>query len=231
MGMLNCRSRRWRVTWGLVGMSLFMIGTSALAAEVAAPKPNRTGEEKPRGESERVEVATFGGGCFWCTEAFFRELEGVKEVVSGYSGGVLKNPTYQAVLTGATGHAEVVQITYDPEAISFDELLEVFWKTHDPTTLNRQGPDFGTQYRSVVFYHDQRQRELAEHYKEKLNESGAFRAPIVTEIGPFTAFYPAEEYHQDFYERNPKQSYCRAVIRPKMTKFKRVFKDKLKQEE
>jgi peptide-methionine (S)-S-oxide reductase len=172
--------------------------------------------------------ATFGAGCFWCTEAVFTQLKGVRSVVSGYSGGSVKNPTYQQVCTGTTGHAEAIQITYDPSVVSYPELLEVFWKTHDPTTLNRQGHDVGTQYRSAIFYHNDEQKRLAETYKKKLNDSGAFARPIVTEIVPFTAFYRAEDYHQDYYAQNPAQPYCQAVIKPKVDKFKEVFHDKLK---
>jgi peptide-methionine (S)-S-oxide reductase len=181
-------------------------------------------------KSEQFEKATFGGGCFWCTEAVFQQLKGVESVVSGYAGGRLENPTYQAVCTGATGHAEVVQITFDPAVIPYTDLLEVFWKTHDPTTLNRQGNDIGPQYRSVIFCHGEEQKKLAEHYKKKLDQSGAFDAPVVTEIRPFAQFYPAEKYHQDFFARNPRQPYCASVIRPKLEKFRKVFRDKLKTE-
>ncbi|WP_246206185.1 peptide-methionine (S)-S-oxide reductase MsrA [Fulvivirga aurantia] len=174
-----------------------------------------------------IKKATFGAGCFWCIEAVFQQLEGVKSVVSGYTGGKVKDPTYREVCGGRTGHAEVAQITYDESIISFDELLEVFWKTHDPTTLNRQGADVGTQYRSAVFYHDQEQKEKAESYKKKLNEAKAFDDPIVTEIAPLTVFYEAETQHQDYYKNNPDQPYCAIVIRPKVEKVKRVFADKL----
>lgn len=177
---------------------------------------------------ENLHKATFGSGCFWCTEAIFERLNGVVKVESGYSGGKVKNPTYDEVCSGTTGHAEVTQITFDPSIISFDELLEVFWKTHDPTTLNRQGNDIGTQYRSVIFYHNEEQKELAEKYKAELNESGAWDNPIVTEISPFTNFYSAEGYHQDYYANNPNQGYCAYVIAPKVEKFEMVFKDKLK---
>jgi peptide methionine sulfoxide reductase msrA/msrB len=180
--------------------------------------------------SDTLEKATFGSGCFWCTEAFFQRLEGVESVVSGYSGGHVKRPSYKQVCTGSTGHAEVVQITYDPKVISFEQLLEVFWRTHDPTTLNRQGPDVGTQYRSVIFFHNDPQRQLAETFKKRLNESKAFGAPIVTEISAMQEFYPAEGDHQDFYNRNPRQAYCARFIRPKLDKFKKVFRDKLKAE-
>lgn len=175
-----------------------------------------------------LQVATFGNGCFWCTEAVFQQLEGVVKVESGYSGGQVKNPTYKQVCTGTTGHAEVIQITYDPQKISFEELLEVFWKTHDPTTLNRQGADVGTQYRSAVFYHTDEQRRLAEEYKKKLDASGAFPRPIVTEITAFSEFYKAEDYHQNYYKENGEQPYCQIVIRPKLEKFEQVFAKKLK---
>jgi peptide-methionine (S)-S-oxide reductase len=177
---------------------------------------------------EGLETATFGSGCFWCTEAVFERLEGVESAVSGYAGGSIENPTYREVTSGNTGHAEVTQIMFDPNVITFAELLEVFWKTHDPTTLNRQGADVGTQYRSVIFYHDEKQKELAEKYKKELNGSGAFSDPIVTEISAFTNYYPAEDYHQDYYDENPAQPYCSFVIAPKIEKFEKVFKDKLK---
>jgi len=177
---------------------------------------------------DSLQIATFGSGCFWCTEAIFERLNGVVKVESGYSGGKVENPTYEEVCTGTTGHAEVTQITYDPSIISFDELLEVFWKTHDPTTLNRQGNDVGTQYRSVIFYHNEEQKELAENYKVELDKSGVWDNPIVTEISPFTNFYLAEKYHQEYYNNNPNQGYCTFVITPKVEKFEKVFKDKLK---
>lgn len=188
----------------------------------------KTSKEGKQMNEAGLEKATFGSGCFWCTEAIFENLNGVTSVVSGYAGGHVDNPTYEEVCTGTTGHAEVTQITYDPNIISFDELLEVFWKTHDPTTLNRQGNDVGTQYRSVIFCHNEEQKELAEKYKAELDKSGAWDDPIVTEISPFTNFYVAEEYHQDYYMNNPNQGYCAFVIAPKLEKFKKVFKDKLK---
>lgn len=175
-----------------------------------------------------MKKATFGSGCFWCTEAVFQDLAGVESVVSGYAGGHIKNPAYREVCEGRTGHAEVVQITYDPEVVSFETLLEVFWKTHDPTTLNRQGNDVGTQYRSVIYYHDEEQQQLAQTYKDKLNASGAFSSPVVTEISPMDVFYAAEEYHQNYFKNNPGQGYCSFVIRPKVDKFKQVFGEKLK---
>lgn len=179
-------------------------------------------------EPASLEKATFAGGCFWCTEAVFERLKGVHDVVSGYSGGEVKDPTYEQVCTGLTGHAEAVQISYDPQVITYDELLEVFWKTHDPTTLNQQGADFGTQYRSAIFFHDDEQKKLAEQYKKQLDAEHAFRKPIVTEIAKFSVFYPAEPYHQDYFESHKSQAYCRAVINPKVQKLNKVFHDKLK---
>jgi len=176
----------------------------------------------------KTDTATFGTGCFWCTEAIFQELKGVFKVTSGYSGGSVKNPSYEDVCSGTTGHAECLQIIFDPKQISYDELLEVFWESHDPTTLNRQGNDVGTQYRSVIFYHDPEQKKKAEEYKIKLDKSGAYNSPIVTEIAPFGHFYAAENYHQDYYRLHGNQPYCTFVIRPKVEKFEKVFKNKLK---
>lgn len=175
-----------------------------------------------------TDTATFGAGCFWCVEAVFQQLEGVLKVTSGYSGGHVKNPTYEQVCEKNTGHVEVTQIVFDPSKISFDELLEVFWKTHDPTTPNQQGNDVGPQYRSAIFYHNQQQKRLAEGYKKSLDQAGAWDRPIVTTIEPLKEFYEAEDYHQDYYNSNPNQMYCRYVIQPKLEKFQKVFKDKLK---
>ncbi|WP_303311459.1 peptide-methionine (S)-S-oxide reductase MsrA [Hymenobacter sp. BT730] len=175
-----------------------------------------------------MEQATFGAGCFWCVEAVFQNLKGVEKVVSGYTGGRIPNPTYKEVCSGLTGHNEVAQITYDPAQISFEELLEVFWKTHDPTTLNRQGNDVGTQYRSGIYYHNEEQKHLAEAYKQKLNEAHAFENPIVTEIEPLKVFYPAEDYHQNYFNLNGSQPYCQFVVKPKVDKVKAVFGEKLK---
>ncbi|MCL5030445.1 MAG: peptide-methionine (S)-S-oxide reductase MsrA [Bacteroidetes bacterium] len=180
--------------------------------------------------NEKLETATFGSGCFWCTEAIFERINGVRSVVSGYSGGNVPNPSYESVCTGKTGHAEVCQITFDPIKISYDELLKIFWKTHDPTTLNRQGNDVGTQYRSVIFYYTEEQKQKAEFYKDELNKSGSWKDPVVTEIVPFKKFYEAEEYHQHYFERNPFQGYCSFVIAPKVEKFEKVFKDRLKKD-
>jgi len=174
------------------------------------------------------ETATLGSGCFWCTEAVFLELRGVKTVVSGYSGGKVKNPTYREVCSGLTGHAECIQVTFDPSVVSYSEILEVFWNTHDPTTLNRQGADEGTQYRSVIFYHSDEQRKVAEAYKVQLDKSGTFKNRIVTEIAPAAVFYPAEKYHQNYYALNPEQGYCEYVIRPKVEKFRKQYAQKLK---
>ena len=183
-------------------------------------KPNETGKKE--------EVATFGAGCFWCTEAQFQELKGVNRVESGYSGGQIEHPTYKQVCTGSTGHAEVTNVYYDPSVISYDELLAAFWTMHDPTQLNRQGNDVGTQYRSVIFYHNNEQKQKAEEYKKKLNEEKAYNAPVVTEISPYTQFYIAEDYHQNYYNENGSQPYCVFVVKPKLDKFKKVFAGKLK---
>jgi peptide-methionine (S)-S-oxide reductase len=186
--------------------------------------------KKPADETPPAEsaVATFGNGCFWCTEAVFQQLKGVHSVEPGYTGGSVKDPTYEQVCSGTTGHAEALRITYDPKVITYAELLEVFWKTHDPTTLDRQGADVGTQYRSAIFYHSKQQKEQAEHYKRELDDSGAFKRPIVTQIVPAGTFYPAEEKHKDFYLRHPTQGYCQMVIAPKLEKFEKAFKKKLK---
>lgn len=208
--------------------SMLMITTFISCAQHST-KENNTHMSKdtiPAGVT--TDTATFGEGCFWCTEAFFERLNGVLKVTSGYGGGHVENPTYEEVCDKNTGHVELAQIVYDPSKISFDELLEVFWKTHDPTTIDRQGNDMGPQYRSVIFYHNDEQKQKAEKYKAELDKSGAWDKPIVTAIEPFKNFYPAENYHQNFYNNNPDQMYCRFVIRPKLEKFEKVFKDKLK---
>jgi peptide-methionine (S)-S-oxide reductase len=178
--------------------------------------------------THKTETATFGTGCYWCTEAQFQQLKGVEKVESGFSGGHIDHPTYEQICNGNTGHAEVINIYSDPAIISYDELLEAFWASHDPTTLNRQGNDIGTQYRSVIFYHNEEQKQKAEAYKKKLNDEKIWKNPIVTEITPFKAFYKAEDYHQNYFNENGEQSYCHFVIRPKLEKFRKVFKDKLK---
>jgi len=192
-------------------------------------KPNNPQEIMDKQSySNKTDTATFGAGCFWCVEAVFQQLKGVISVSSGYAGGKIKNPTYREVCSGLTGHAEVCRIVYDPTIIAFDELLEAFWSSHDPTTLNRQGADRGTQYRSVIFYHNENQKILAENYKLKLNQEKAFDNPVVTEISPSADFYPAEDYHQDYYNNNTDAPYCTMVIGPKLEKFRKVFKEKLK---
>ncbi|MVN91547.1 peptide-methionine (S)-S-oxide reductase MsrA [Mucilaginibacter aquatilis] len=182
-----------------------------------------------QGSKPATEKATFGMGCFWCSEAIFQRLKGVTKVESGYAGGSVKNPTYEAVCSGTTGHAEVVQVTFQPSVISYKELLEIFWKMHDPTTLNKQGADVGTQYRSIIFYHNEQQKALANTYKAELNKQKAFPDPIVTAIEPFKNFYVAENYHQNYFKLNGSQPYCRMVILPKVDKLEKVFKQKLKQ--
>ncbi|HKI33266.1 MAG TPA: peptide-methionine (S)-S-oxide reductase MsrA [Gemmataceae bacterium] len=178
--------------------------------------------------SQQRETATFGGGCFWCLEAVFEGLRGVERVVSGYAGGDVANPSYQQVCTGSTGHAEVVQVTFDPSVVTFREVLEVFFGTHDPTTLNRQGMDVGTQYRSTIFYHSPEQRRVAEQTVADLNAAGIWGRPIVTEVVPLQTFFPAEAYHQGYFRNNPQQGYCQAVVAPKVAKFRQHFAAKLK---
>jgi peptide-methionine (S)-S-oxide reductase len=205
-------------------MFMVLFGLAALSFAADAPKK----EDRPVSETPKTAVATLANGCFWCTEAVFLELKGVKKVESGYTGGLVPDPSYEQVCQGTTGHAECVQVTYDPSQISFKRLLEVFFKTHDPTTLNRQGNDVGTQYRSGIFYHDEEQKKVAEEVKAALDKSGAFDRPIVTEITKFKTFYKAEEYHQNYWARNPTQGYCRAVIPPKIEKLRKVFAEDLK---
>jgi peptide-methionine (S)-S-oxide reductase len=178
--------------------------------------------------SPNREVATLGAGCFWCVEAVFDELRGVETVESGYSGGQVPNPSYEQVCTGRTGHAEVIQITFDPEVVSFREVLEVFFTVHDPTTLNRQGADVGTQYRSAIFYHSPEQKATAEQVIAEMNQAGIWTDPIVTEVSEFSEFFPAGEYHRDYYRRNPNQGYCQIVIAPKVAKFRQKYLANLK---
>jgi peptide-methionine (S)-S-oxide reductase len=210
------------------------IGSALLLAACAQKKGNQQTSLKNINTSKKIDssmqrdTATFANGCFWCTEAVFQQLKGVDTVTSGYSGGHVENPTYEQVCNKTTGHAEALRIVYDPKVISFDELLEVFWGTHDPTTLNQQGNDVGPQYRSVVFFHNDFQKERAAHFKAELDKSGAFSKPIVTAIEPFTNFYAAEDYHQNYFNANGNQPYCHFVIRPKVEKFQKAFKDKLK---
>jgi peptide-methionine (S)-S-oxide reductase len=189
------------------------------------PMPVEDGRSK---DSPRTEVATLGGGCFWCLEAVYEELRGVEKVESGYSGGSIPNPTYRQVCTGTTGHAEVVQVTFDPEVVSYREILEVFFSIHDPTTPNRQGADVGTQYRSAIFYHDEEQRRVAEEVIAELEARHLWDDPIVTEVTPFDAFHGAEDYHQGYYRNNEYQPYCQVVIAPKVAKFRKQYLEKLK---
>jgi len=206
----------------VVGVALFLSG-----AGTGTNQAEHQGEDVSMGMAQ-LDTATFAAGCFWCVEAVFQNLNGVQSVASGYTGGTAENPSYEEVCSGSTGHAEACQIVYDPKIITYAELLEVFWKTHDPTTLNRQGNDSGTQYRSAIFYHSEDQKKQAEHYKSELDSSGAFDAPIVTEIAPFTKFYKAENYHQNYFNEHGAQPYCLLVIRPKVEKFKKAFGEKLK---
>lgn len=184
--------------------------------------------QENKNQTENLETISLGAGCFWCVEAIFEQLKGVISVESGYMGGQLLNPTYEDICTGQTGHAEICKITYDPKIIAFDEILEVFWQVHNPTTLNRQGNDVGTQYRSVIFYYTQKQKETALLYKNELKKIGAWDDEIITEISENSTFYKAEDYHQDYYNNNKDKPYCTMVVKPKQEKFKKLFKDKLK---
>jgi peptide-methionine (S)-S-oxide reductase len=214
----------WLVLLGSILVAIgFVFWNGSLIPVTGAPSVLEP-VEAPAGMAK----ATFASGCFWCSEALFQQLKGVHSVVSGYSGGSLKNPSYREICTGTTGHAEAIQITYDSSVIAFKDLLEVFWKTHDPTTPDRQGYDVGPQYRSVIFYHNDEQKQLAEYFKQKLGDSGLFTEPIVTQIVPFTEFYRAEDHHQNFYADHSQQPYCRNVIGPKLDKLKALFQDKLK---
>jgi peptide-methionine (S)-S-oxide reductase len=218
---------RLKKSWLIfLGLALCLGGAVALSARFTRPQTPSTLEpdEVPPGMAR----ATFAGGCFWCTEAVFQQLRGVQLVLPGYCGGSVQNPTYRQIGSGSTGHAEAVQVTYDPAVISYEELLEVFWQSHDPTTPDRQGHDVGPQYRSVIFCHTPEQQRLAEHYKHRLDASGAFPSPIVTEIVLFKEFYRAEDYHQNYFARNSSQPYCRVVIGPKLEKLRKAFADRLK---
>jgi peptide-methionine (S)-S-oxide reductase len=208
-----------------ISVVLLALGLTA-GAQSKTEKKAMNNDKIPAGV--KTETAIFGEGCFWCTEAFFQRLEGVYKVESGYGGGDVENPTYEQVCDKTTGHVELARIVYDPAKISYDELLEVFWKTHDPTTYEQQGADIGPQYKSVVFYLNNEQKKKAEHYKAELTKSGAWDKPIVTEIQAYKNFYPAEQYHQDYYNNNQNQGYCRFVIAPKLEKFEKAFKGKLK---
>jgi len=243
---MNAKSSGRRLSWfcppTLVLVLLIGCGTpevdsvtkSNSAAPIADAGDIETAKPDPDSDTSKpmtTELATFGGGCFWCTEAVFQRIDGVEKVVSGYCNGQVENPTYEQVCTGQTGHAEVIQITFNPEKVPYVKLLEVFFKTHDPTTLNQQGADIGTQYRSGVYYHSEEQRQQAEEVKKKLNESGAFNDPIVTEIVAIDNYSAAENYHQNYYNLNANTNgYCQAVIVPKVEKFKKTFADLLKDE-
>lgn len=209
--------------------ALTFIFIALLQASSCAQNDIKHMTEESISKPARLDTITLGAGCFWCVEAIYEQLKGVYSAVSGYSGGHVKNPSYKEVCTGNTGHAEVVQVTYNPDEITLSEILEVYWKTHDPTTLNRQGADVGTQYRSVIFYHNDEQKKYAEDLKSRLTEAQIWKDPIVTQIEPFSNFYPAEDYHQEYYFNNPSQPYCTFVITPKIEKFKKVFADKLRE--
>lgn len=200
---------------------------SMVLTHISCGSSTKSVQTKQAMNTAKLDTITFGAGCFWCVEAVYQRLKGVHSVTSGYMGGQLKNPTYREVCSGLTGHAEVCQITYDPTIVSFETLLEVFWQTHDPTTLNRQGADVGTQYRSAIFAHSDAQLKAAQEWKANLNAKKVFPNPIVTEVTTASAFYPAEDYHQDYYNLNGTEPYCRIVIKPKMDKFLKAFKDKL----
>lgn len=207
--------------------NLFFLGILTLTMVHCSGNPNNKHMIIEDKTYTKLDSAVFGAGCFWCVEAVFQRLKGVIKVESGYAGGHVNNPTYKEVCSGLTGHAEVCKIIFDPTQISYDNLLSVFWQTHDPTTLNRQGADVGTQYRSAIFYTNNEQKEKAEKYKAALDNDGAFNSKIVTEISPLTNYYPAEDYHQNYYNQNSDQPYCRFVIAPKVEKLEKVFKDQL----
>jgi peptide-methionine (S)-S-oxide reductase len=211
-----------------IAAALTVVAVGACRRGEVPGEPTDMTAKDAASETATTKLATFGGGCFWCVEALFLRLEGVQSVASGYAGGTTESPTYEEVCSGTTGHAEVVQVRYDPAKVSYEQLLEVFWKTHDPTTPNRQGADVGTQYRSIVLWHDEQQRAVAEDLKRRLDEAKAFDAPIVTQIVPFDRFWKAEGYHQGYFDANPRQSYCRVVIAPKVEKLEKAFRDRLK---
>ena len=205
----------------VIFLSVFFFSLYSCSTQNVQQK--RHSENKDSTMNKNLDTATLGAGCFWCVEAIFQDLKGVHKVESGYSGGQVENPTYEEVCTGTTGHVEVARIIFDPEKISFEQLLEVFWHTHDPTTLNRQGADVGTQYRSVIFYHNEKQKEIAEISKQKTDSSGLWNSPIVTEVSPLKEYYTAEKYHQDYFNNNTNKPYCSAVIAPKLQKFFKEF--------
>jgi peptide-methionine (S)-S-oxide reductase len=207
-----------------------IVGAASSAEAADGPKEpatkKSTATPKKKADTSKFAKATFGGGCFWCMEAVFEHIIGVKDVVSGYAGGTTKKPYYDLVCTGTTGHAEVVQITYDPEVVTFEQLLDIFWRSHDPTTLNRQGPDFGTQYRSIVLFHNEEQQKATLKSYEELTKAQAFGAPIVTELVPLRVFYPAEKHHQDYYRKNKNAAYCQRTIAPKLLHLKQELQQR-----
>jgi len=212
----------------IVPLTLVVFTIGCLSKPKVAAKEETKIKTMEIKDSTKWDTATFGAGCFWCVEAIFQELKGVKSVKSGYAGGTKANPTYDEICSGKTGHVEVTQLVYDPTVTTFKELLEVFWEIHDPTSHDKQGNDVGPQYRSAVFYHSKQQMEEAEFYKKQLNDENAFSKPVVTQIAPMTEFYRAEDYHQDYYKNNADQTYCVYIIRPKLDKFRKAFKSKLK---
>jgi len=225
MNLLKSHTRSGWIAWGTT--------FALLSCAQNPPNEHSTMTAEPRIQQETgatfaTDTIILGAGCFWCVEAVFAELKGVRSVMPGYTGGAMKDPDYKSVCTGETGHAEVAEVIFDPSVVTLPEILEVFWQTHDPTTLNRQGADVGTQYRSAIFYRNAEQKATAEHYKAELDKSGAFPRPVVTEISALTTFYPAENYHRDYYANNPGQGYCQMVIRPKLEKFRKAFANKLK---
>jgi peptide-methionine (S)-S-oxide reductase len=225
---LNIKTMKQNIFCAAMGVLSLTSCAQNQNKEIPTMETKTDSTSSTKSQTSNLDTATFGAGCFWCVEAQFQMLDGVVKVESGFSGGTMKNPSYKEVCTGNTGHAEVCNIVFDPKKISYEEMLYAFWQTHDPTQLNRQGNDIGTQYRSVIFYHNDNQKKLAEKYKQKLNDEKVFDKPVVTEISSFTAFYKAEDYHANYYKNNGEESYCQFVIRPKVEKFQKVFKDKLK---
>lgn len=213
--------------WKNLGL-IILLGNFLLACTYQKSNSQTIEEEKKNMKKENLEIATLGGGCFWCLEAVYQKIEGVEAVVSGYAGGHKENPSYKEVCAETTGHAEVVQVHFDPKVISYEEILDIFWRTHNPTTLNRQGNDVGTQYRSAIFYHSENQKKLAENSKTTTEQAGYWEGKFVTEITPFSKFYEAEDYHQNYYANNPSQGYCTYVIAPKLEKVEKDFKERLK---
>lgn len=214
----------------IIHFCLILIVSSACSQNTPKVSNNKTKEEKNIKNMEGLEIATLGAGCFWCVEALYQDLKGVVKVESGYSGGAVENPTYKQICDGNTGHAEVIRVIFDPKVINYDLIIELFWAAHDPTTLNRQGNDVGTQYRSAIFYHDDKQKEIALKSKETANKSGAFIKPIVTEISPLINYWPAEDYHQDYFNTNgDKNPYCSSVVAPKVSKFRKKYAHLLKE--